>query len=85
MTYTWFWTAHGSTGKQKYHYQPMFSLPVCLCLGTETAKLGLGKDPDVFSKRPLHIVKKSVKVRVFPVLATASIIPVVISQSYTHS
>lgn len=70
------------------HWQtkiPMFSLPVCLCLSTETASLLLGKDPRVFSKRLLHIINKNVKVRVFPVLATASIFPVVISQFYTRS
>lgn len=79
MTYTWFWTAHGSAGKHKYqcfHY---------LFVYVETASLVLGKHPRVFSKRLLHIINKNVKVRVFPVLATASIFLAVISQFYTRS
>lgn len=56
MTYTWFWTAHGSAGKHKYqcfHY---------LFVYVETASLVLGKLPRVFSKRLLHIINKNVKV-----------------------
>lgn len=56
MTYTWFWTAHGSAGKHKYqcfHY---------LFVYVETASLVLGKHPRVFSKRLLHIINKNVKV-----------------------